>query len=373
MSVYKSPKSPFYQYDFQIQRRRFFGSTEASNKKDAEAVERQLKAKARADIELEKKNGTGPLTLDVAAGGYWQAKGEAQANSAGVWRTLNRFIATFGNDRRLDAITDRELTFYVTARKKDRLRGRVKDKAGNPVRTVSNATINREIAILKRLMLWSRKAMKQDLPQEPNWRDHWLPEAQERVRELHDHEGEALDSAIRDDYAPWLEFARLTGLRRAETLIRWTAVNWSTGQIRTPGKGGRWVTTPITPAVRAILEQCKGHHPEFVFTYVAKRTHRGKVRGQRYPLTYAGTLTEWRRTKDRAEITDFRFHDIRHDVATKALRSTGNLKLVQRILNHTDVKTTSRYAHVLDEEVGAALEAMAKSRNKSRIDTPDVA
>ena len=63
---------------------------------------------------------------------------------------------------------------------------------------------------------------------------------------------------------------------------------------------------------------------------------------------------------------DFRFHDFRHDFATKLLRETGNLKLVQKALNHADITTTARYAHVLDEDVAAALSQVAKSRKKSR-------
>jgi site-specific recombinase XerD len=65
-------------------------------------------------------------------------------------------------------------------------------------------------------------------------------------------------------------------------------------------------------------------------------------------------------------VTDFRFHDFRHDFATKLLRETRNLKLVQRALNHADIKTTTKYAHVLDDEVAAGLDAMQKSRRKSR-------
>jgi len=65
-------------------------------------------------------------------------------------------------------------------------------------------------------------------------------------------------------------------------------------------------------------------------------------------------------------VTGFRFHDFRHDFGTKLLRATGNLKLVQKALNHANLKTTSRYAHVLDGEVAAAMERLAESRKKSR-------
>lgn len=65
-------------------------------------------------------------------------------------------------------------------------------------------------------------------------------------------------------------------------------------------------------------------------------------------------------------MTGFRFHDFRHDFATKLLRETGNVKLVQKALNHADITSTMRYAHVLDEDVASAIEDVAKSRKKSR-------
>ena len=71
-------------------------------------------------------------------------------------------------------------------------------------------------------------------------------------------------------------------------------------------------------------------------------------------------------------MTDFRFHDFRHDFGTKLLRDSGNLKLVQKALNHRDIKSTLRYAHVLDEDVAAAVERLAESRKKSRTAFKDV-
>jgi integrase len=65
-------------------------------------------------------------------------------------------------------------------------------------------------------------------------------------------------------------------------------------------------------------------------------------------------------------ILDFRFHDKRHDFATKLLRESRNLKLVQKALNHRNIKTTLKYAHVLDDEIADAIEAMQEKREKSR-------
>ncbi len=139
-------------------------------------------------------------------------------------------------------------------------------------------------------------------------------------------------------------------------------MNWEAKTIVTTGKGGRLVSTPITDAVTSILEPLKCHHPEAVFTYVCQRPKSGQRRGDRAPLTYSGAKSEWQAMRKRAGIKGFRFHDVRHDMATKLLRQTKNLKLVSRALNHADIKTTSRYAHVLDSEVSEALQRLSQSK-----------
>ncbi len=350
MSVYKRQGSPFYRYEFQLDGHRFLGSTKARNKKDAEAVEREVKRKAREDLSQAKRTGQGPLTLDVAAGRYFAEVGEHHVNAATTWTDLKRIIGFFGQGKRLDELTDADVASLVAWRRKQTVHGR------KNARMVAPATVNRSTTILlKALFTRARRTWRYHFPVEPNWRDHWLKEPQERVRELHEGEGEALMASVRDDYALWLEFAMLTGLRRNETLIKWSNVNLFAKRITTIGKGGKTVIRPITPAVHTILEQCKGHHPEYVFTYVCERPLPGQAKGARYPITPEGAKTQWRRLRTRAKVKDFRFHDIRHDVATKLLRKGGNLKLVQKALNHSDVKTTARYAHVQDDEVAAAM------------------
>jgi site-specific recombinase XerD len=63
---------------------------------------------------------------------------------------------------------------------------------------------------------------------------------------------------------------------------------------------------------------------------------------------------------------DYRFHDNRHTAATGILRATGNLKAVQKLLRHSDVSTTAKYAHAMIDDVRDAMEAGEKSRNESR-------
>jgi integrase len=82
-------------------------------------------------------------------------------------------------------------------------------------------------------------------------------------------------------------------------------VDWDAGEIRVVQKGNRPHAIPITRAIAAILSRCCNHHPEFVFTYVARRASRTgvqRVRGQRYPVTYEGMKTERARACARLEL-----------------------------------------------------------------------
>lgn len=373
MSVYKSKASPYYQYDFMLNGRRFYGTTKARNKRDAEAMERQLKEQARRDTDQFRKTGNAPMTIDTAVGRYWTEKGQFRTDKKEYFQVLERIVLHFGKDKRLDQIDDEAITALVAQRRKQFRWGKSKLKHAQ-VKTLSNATINRcTLMPLKAIFRCAKELWHCYLPREPHWKDHFLREPRERVRELHRHELIAIDRSVREDYKLWHRFLHLSGRRLNETLLRWSDVNWEAGSISTIGKGQLPVWTPITPSIREILEACRGHHPEFVFTFVALRSREGRIAGQRFPITYHGALTQWRRDRARSGVKDFRLHDHRHDTGTKILRSRKNLKLVQRVLNHANIATTAKYAHVTDDEVARALESNAKSRNKSRTDFGDVA
>lgn len=67
-----------------------------------------------------------------------------------------------------------------------------------------------------------------------------------------------------------------------------------------------------------------------------------------------------RRLAERAGIeTRVTPHTLRHTFATDLLRQTGNLKLVQQALRHSDVTTTARiYSHLTDNDVADAVRAL---------------
>jgi integrase len=359
MSVYKNPRSPYWQFDFRCRGHRFFGSTKATTRREAEKIEAAESEKAKAQVAALKAAKTS-LRLDDVAGRYWSELGQHHACSRNTWHRLSLLIEFFGKDKLLPDITDDDVRALVAWRRGHRVIRR-KGRKPEDCPLIAAGTVNLTIMQLKTLFASLRPRMR-----EPEWRRHWLPVRQEHPRELVGDEGERLEAAMRDDYTPLFDFAIATGLRQSECLLRWSEVDWGAKQIRKVGKGSKPVTVPITPTIRQILWPLRGHHPEHVFTFVAVRTHRLWVKGQRYPVTLAGLRAHWHRLRKQSGVTGFRFHDFRHDLATKALRETGNLKLVQRMLNHAEIRTTLKYAHVLDAEVADGFERVANSRKKSR-------
>jgi integrase len=242
----------------------------------------------------------------------------------------------------------------------------VHGRADRPL--ISNATVNRSTTkVLQRLFNFA-KDERVVFDREPEWKKLWLDEPEERVRELREGEADALNAVMRSDLAPFFAFVRATGMRQRECVtLKWSEVNFETRQIVRLGKGGQRVVFPIRSTIREIIFPLQGNHDTYVFTYcaVANNKATGQIRGRRYPLTPAGVKGAWQRLRDKAGVSDFRFHDFRHDFGSKLLRKTGNIKLVQKALNHRNIQSTIRYAHVLDEDVAAAVEEVAAETRRT--------
>ena len=62
----------------------------------------------------------------------------------------------------------------------------------------------------------------------------------------------------------------------------------------------------------------------------------------------------WRRIRARAGLDDVRIHDLRHSFASRALALGESLPMIGKLLGHTQVQTTARYAHLANESVKAS-------------------
>ena len=143
-----------------------------------------------------------------------------------------------------------------------------------------------------------------------------------------------------------LRLLMLTGCRLNEILtLRWDDVDRKAGELRLRDAktGARMV--PLTPTAAAVMAQI--------------------VRVPRSPWVFAGSRPErrlsqlttyWHRVRERAGLADVRIHDLRHSFASRALALGESLSMIGRLLGHTDVGSTARYAHLARdaEKIAAA-------------------
>lgn len=339
MSVYKRPGQQEYSYDFRYRRKRFSGQTGCTSKREAEKVEQAEKDRLKA-LQFDASK---PLAFKAAVAQYWNEVGQFHRNEADTLRALEWLQEQIGAGTMLYDISDATIAKAVAKRRGE---------------DVSPATVNRTVTVpMRGLMRRAKRTWKQAV-QDIEWKDHLLKEPQERVREATADEEAKFMASIRGDYAPALRFALLTGCRRAEIVgLEWKDVDFFNREFRIVGKGDKGRTIPMTKAVFALLWNLKDHHKTAVFTYLVKRPREGAVKGAREPISMEGFKTEWRRTKGRAGVENYRFHDNRHTAATRLVRATGNLKAAQKMLGHTELSTTSRYSHVTMDDLRNAMEA----------------
>lgn len=238
---------------------------------------------------------------------------------------------------------------------------------------VSNATVNRHLQMLSRALKYMHRVHRAKMP-DIDLKSAETPEPIERIRELSQDEQTRLLEHLRPDLHAFVKFALMTGARLSTiTELRWSDIDHTTRRMTFRLKGGTSMPFPISPEIAALLSALpKSELPEhrrFVFTFQVQN-RRGNPRRKIVP-NGGGLMEDFRAALEAAEIENFRFHDLRHTFATRLLRRTGNLKLVSRLLGHTSVETTTRYAHVLDNDLQDALDGFSvlkstESRSNSR-------
>lgn len=350
MPVYRRPGASVYSYDFQLGGKRHSGSTGQTNERAAKAEERRIRAEKQAEL-ANRKHSAGIMTWGQARDRYWLEVGQH-------WRGLGArkmiphldwLDAAIGRDTPLRDIRNPMVARLVAER-----RGQ----------GVANATVNRSCTEpLRRVLNRAREVWEEDVAA-IRWRNHNLPEPKERVRELSAAEEKTLFETLRPDYHAITRFALASGVRVGGCVaLRWADVDFDERTIRITGKGGRDYTIPMSRQMRMILWPLQGQHETAVFTYVSQRARDGRERKALYPITISGLATEWRRA---GALVDYRFHDNRHTRATRLLRQTGNLKLVQKLLGHSRIETTAKYAHATDDDLRDALDAESHGNSHAK-------
>ena len=163
--------------------------------------------------------------------------------------------------------------------------------------------------------------------------------------------GRVLDGA-EADVSVWpsaiaaLHLLMLTGCRRNEIVtLRWDDVDRTARELRLRDSktGARRVA--LTPAVEAVLDG---------IPRVASNPW--VIVGRKPDAHLSGIEPVWARLRARAGLEDVRIHDLRHSYASRALALGEGLPMIGKLLGHTNVTTTARYAHLArdTEKISAA-------------------
>ncbi|MDE0436537.1 MAG: tyrosine-type recombinase/integrase [Bryobacterales bacterium] len=168
-----------------------------------------------------------------------------------------------------------------------------------------------------------------------NKRERFLsPEETERLGEVLREAESEMPSAVAA-----LRLLLLTGCRLSEIqFLRWEHVKHDCIELPDAKTGGRIV--PLGPEARAVLTDLprEDGNPWVI---------RGKLPGSHI----TDLQRPWRRIRARAELEDVRIHDLRHSYASRALALGESLTMIGKLLGHTQVQTTARYAHLARDSI----------------------
>jgi len=212
---------------------------------------------------------------------------------------------------------------------------------------VSNASVNREIACLRKLL--NHAVDHGEIPESPIRGVKMLPEAPSRLPSLDRVDELRLVEAS----PPWLReiirLAVLTGCRQGELLaLRWRHVDFDNGEIIVEdSKSGDGRRVPLHPLLVEELKKRRGTPEGYVLTMPnGDPPHPNSV-------THA-----FKRAARKAERGDLRFHDLRHLAGTRFQATGANLNEVAALLGHKTLHMARRYAHATKSRMHSLVAAM---------------
>lgn len=144
------------------------------------------------------------------------------------------------------------------------------------------------------------------------------------------------------------------GLRVGEAVsLRVEHVNLTTGKVMIrEGKGAKDRTLWIGEELTGELEEWMERRPESEYLLpTSKGTKVDTSHLRRSVKRYA----EKAGTEELDRVSP---HTLRHTFATRLYRDTGNIRMVQKALGHSDLTTTMIYTHVVDEELEGAMKTL---------------
>ncbi len=173
-----------------------------------------------------------------------------------------------------------------------------------------------------------------------------LPDATPRTRVLTIAERRQIISASERYAAPFVA-ALLTGMRAGEICaLRWTDIDTESGEVTIrDSKNRRPRVIPLDDEGTAHFRaQRRNGQSPFVFSW-----------GDGKPFTVAQLSRAFRRAAIASEIKNARLHDMRHTFASDRIARGMDLYTLSRIMGHSTLQMTAKYAHLQTDSLRAAM------------------
>jgi integrase len=214
----------------------------------------------------------------------------------------------------------------------------------------SNATVNRTLEVLRAIL---RKCVDdwEWLDRAPKIR--MLKEPTRRIRFLTHEEARQLLAMLPPHLSDMAAFTLATGLRAANvTDLQWTQVDlvrrlaWVHAD---QAKARKAIPVPLNAEAVVLIRKRLGQHPTHVFSF------RGK------PITQVSTKA-WYAALQRAGISDFRWHDLRHTWASWHVQNGTPLYALQEMGGWASTEMVRRYAHLAADHLAPFAERLCALR-----------
>ena len=159
------------------------------------------------------------------------------------------------------------------------------------------------------------------------------------------------DGSLSVPAAAAIRLLMLTGCRRNEILnLRWDEVDLDAGELRLRDSKTGPRTMPLPTAAASVLRA------------IPRSSGNPWVIAGQAPGARLGDINApWNRVRGRAALADVRLHDLRHSFASRALALGEGLPMIGKLLGHTRVEETARYAHLARDSVKASAARVAAS------------
>ncbi len=311
-------------------------------RKDALAWQDRLRADMRAGF-YPQSSFQQKMSIEMAATEWYQNRIEPRLSpksKEAYQGSRDKYLVPLLGDCLIGSITKGHADAYL----KILTEGKLKPK-----------TLNRHLMVLKQVLKYSFE--QGWIPQNPLFGFKQVTCSEQAIDFLSEAEvNSVLTCNFGQAIYPLLLLAINTGMRLGEICgLCWDQVNFKSRQLvvrRTMSSKGLRETTktnrirhvPMNDQVFILLERLSMQRTsDFVCL---------NEKGSSWDVNHSARW--FRIALEKARVRKVRFHDLRHTFASHFMMNNGNIYDLQKILGHSDMKMTMKYAHLSPEHLLAA-------------------